>query len=288
MCGRCCIGRSWPGRGGGCIVECRSRGRGRARRSQVAAVIAQLCFFGVELRGSSPRTSRMTVKLFGAAIVDTVRGGLGRRPNSVAMFIGAEDYEVAQQLAASAPDWPKEMAARSLWSLTRYRPARVVSRVIAPLVVSQRATRRRWFRWCCAPRRTHLIVRCACNGAGSSVRTPGRLWADGMRPGRVPAAPSGRVLIVPLDGPLRTGRGAAQPTLSRPSARARAGHSITRNVDGMSMRCSRRSVNSGAMATVRMPSARAAVIVVEDSAGDTPISGSTDGMVVAVIQRSVA
>jgi uncharacterized protein len=110
----------------------------------IAAVVAQLPFFGIHLRRSSPRTATVTLKLFSAAIADTVRGLLHRSPKTVAMvgppgalavFTGAEDYEVCQLLAANAPGWRNELAARSLWALIRYRSADAVIRVSAPLLV---------------------------------------------------------------------------------------------------------------------------------------------------------
>jgi dienelactone hydrolase len=115
-----------------------------AANPAIAAVVAQLPFFGIQLRGSSPRTAAVTVKLFSAAIADTVGGLLHLSPKTVAMvgapgtvavFTGAQDYEVCQLLAASAPDWRNELAARSLWSLMRYRPANALARVSAPLLV---------------------------------------------------------------------------------------------------------------------------------------------------------
>lgn len=110
----------------------------------IAAVVAQLPFFGVQLRGSSPRTAAVTLRLFAAAIADTIRGLLHRSPKTVAMvgppgtvavFTGAEDYEVCQLLAANAPDWRNELAARSLWSLIRYRSADAVAQVSVPMLV---------------------------------------------------------------------------------------------------------------------------------------------------------
>ena len=103
----------------------------------IAAVVAQLPFMGVDLRGSSPRTGRVTRTLFMAAIRDAI-GGVFRRapvmipmvgePGAVAVFTGTEDNTVARALAAEAPEWRNEMAARSLFSLIRYRPGKLARR----------------------------------------------------------------------------------------------------------------------------------------------------------------
>ena len=101
---------------------------------RIAAVVAQLPFMGVDLRGSSPRTGQVTRTLFMAAIRDAI-GGVFRRapvmipmvgePGAVAVFTGTEDNTVARALAAEAPEWRNEMAARSLFSLIRYRPGKL-------------------------------------------------------------------------------------------------------------------------------------------------------------------
>jgi dienelactone hydrolase len=147
-----------------------------AHDTAVAAVVAQLPFFGVELGRSSPRTASVTMKLFGAAMIDTVRGWLGRPPKSIAMvgppgavavFTGTEDYEVARQLAESAPDWRNEIAARSLWSLTLYRPARTVSQVTVPLLV------------CIAEDDTAAAVPLALRSAAKAKRSEVRRYPGG-------------------------------------------------------------------------------------------------------------
>jgi dienelactone hydrolase len=95
----------------------------------IAAVVAQLPFMGVNLHGSSPRTPRVTRTLFTAAIRDAI-GGVFRRapvtipmvgePGAVAVFAGTEDNAVARTLAAEAPEWRNEMAARSAPILREY------------------------------------------------------------------------------------------------------------------------------------------------------------------------
>jgi uncharacterized protein len=111
----------------------------------IAAVVAQLPFMGVDLHGSSrPRTGRVTRTLFMAAIRDATRGVFGRtpvtipmvgEPGTVAVFTGTEDNTVARALAAEAPEWRNEMAARSLFSLIRYRPGKLAGRLVMPLLI---------------------------------------------------------------------------------------------------------------------------------------------------------
>ena len=111
----------------------------------LAATIAQLPFLGVDTRRRSPRPLWVTLKLFGLAIVDVVGGLLGRAPVLVpmlrlpghfAVFTGAEDYEAIHELEASAPTWRNQMAARSLFSLLRYRPAKLAGQVQIPLLIA--------------------------------------------------------------------------------------------------------------------------------------------------------
>jgi fermentation-respiration switch protein FrsA (DUF1100 family) len=111
----------------------------------LAAVIAQLPFLGVDTRHKSPRPLWVTLKLFGLAIGDVV-GGLVRRapvmvpmlglPGQFAVFTGAEDYESMRDLEARAPTWRNKMAARSLFSLLRYRPAKLARQVRIPLLIA--------------------------------------------------------------------------------------------------------------------------------------------------------
>ena len=49
----------------------------------VVAVVAQLPFLGVELRGASPRSGRVTRTLFAAAIRDAIGGVVGRAPVTI-------------------------------------------------------------------------------------------------------------------------------------------------------------------------------------------------------------
>jgi hypothetical protein len=115
-----------------------------ARDPRIAAVVAQLPFLGVDVRHASPRSGRVTRALFAAAVRDKLGGLVGRppvvvpmvgKPDTVAVFTGSEDYAVAQSLAGSAPAWRNEMAARSLFSLIRYRPGLLAGRLTMPLLV---------------------------------------------------------------------------------------------------------------------------------------------------------
>jgi alpha-beta hydrolase superfamily lysophospholipase len=110
----------------------------------IRAVVAQLPFMGIETGRSSPRSGKVTAALFAAALRDTVGVVVGRRPvtvpivgepGAVAVFTGAEDAAVARELAAEAPTWRNEMAARSLFGLVGYRPGRLARRLRMPLLV---------------------------------------------------------------------------------------------------------------------------------------------------------
>jgi uncharacterized protein len=75
---------------------------------------------------------------------DAVGARLGRRPlmmkmlgrpGEVAVFTGEEDFESMRALAAAASEWRSEMAARSLFSLLRYKPVKVARQVNIPLLI---------------------------------------------------------------------------------------------------------------------------------------------------------
>jgi hypothetical protein len=57
------------------------------------------------------------------------------RPGEVAVFTGEEDYESMRALEAAAPEWRNAMAARSLFSLLRYKPVKVAGCVRVPLLI---------------------------------------------------------------------------------------------------------------------------------------------------------
>jgi len=85
----------------------------------------------------------VTLKLFARAIRDTAGARLGRRPlmmamlgrpGEVAAFTAEEDFESMRALEAAAPEWRNAMAARSLFSLLRYKPVKVAGQVRIPLL----------------------------------------------------------------------------------------------------------------------------------------------------------
>ena len=90
----------------------------------------------------------------------------------------------------------------------------------------------------------------------------------------------GRILVAHNVGLLKL---TVPHQLSRRGSMFRPHHhrsySITRRVEGMSMRAVRRSVRRAAIATVSTPRVSASMTVVPDSVAVTPISGSTAGMV---------
>jgi uncharacterized protein len=51
------------------------------------------------------------------------------------VFTGAQDHAVVMALAADAPEWRNELAARSLFSLIGYRPGTRAKRLRMPLLV---------------------------------------------------------------------------------------------------------------------------------------------------------
>ena len=110
----------------------------------IAAAVAQLPFMGVDARHKSPRSASVTLRLFARAVRDGAGARLGRpavmmamlgRPGEVAVFTGEEDYASMRALAAAAPEWRNEMAARSLFSLLRYKPVKLAARVRIPLLI---------------------------------------------------------------------------------------------------------------------------------------------------------
>jgi dienelactone hydrolase len=109
----------------------------------IDAVVAQLPFLGIDPRHDSPRSASVTFALFARAVRDAIGGWFGRppvmmpmlgHPGDVAVFSGADDYESMRVLEAAAPGWNNELAARSLFSLLRYRPLDAVRRVKAPIL----------------------------------------------------------------------------------------------------------------------------------------------------------
>lgn len=111
----------------------------------LAAAVAQLPFFGIDARNKTPRPLWVTLGLVGRAIVDAAGSLAGRSPmmtpmlglpGRFAVFTGADDYESIRELEARAPTWRNEMAARSLFSLLRYRPVNLADHVRVPLLLA--------------------------------------------------------------------------------------------------------------------------------------------------------
>lgn len=114
-----------------------------ARDRTIAAGVAQLPSMGVDPRNKSPRPASLTLRLFVRAVRDAAGARLGRpcvtmpmlgRPGEMAVFTGAEDYESMRALEAAAPEWRNAMAARSLFSLLRYKPVKLAGQVSVPLL----------------------------------------------------------------------------------------------------------------------------------------------------------
>lgn len=111
----------------------------------VAAVVAQLPWMGFTWhRGAAAPPLRVTAALLTAIAADCLRGLVGRpprmipmvgAPGDVAVFTGSEDSAVLRDLAADAPQWRNAIAARSVLSLMRYRPAARAARLTMPLLV---------------------------------------------------------------------------------------------------------------------------------------------------------
>jgi dienelactone hydrolase len=111
---------------------------------QIAAVVSQVPFAGVEFGRASPRSRVATLRLVAAAAWDSLRGLLGFRPyliplvsppGAVGAFNDAEARSVLQKLSAAAPTWRNAFAARAIFSLLRYRPGELAERLTMPLLV---------------------------------------------------------------------------------------------------------------------------------------------------------
>lgn len=132
--------------GGGHVVEV------AADDPRIAAVVSQVPFAGIEFgRRTSQRSSTVTLRLFGAAIEDAIRGLFGYaprlirvfgEPGEVAIFSDEHDTATMKVLAAQAPTWRNEVAARVLIPLLRYRPGLAAARMTQPLLtcVAERDT----------------------------------------------------------------------------------------------------------------------------------------------------
>lgn len=111
---------------------------------QIAAVVSQVPFAGVEFGRANPRSRSATLKLLGAALRDTLQGMLGLEPflvplvgppTSVAAFNDPDAVETLNFLAADAPTWRNAFAARAILALMRYRPGEAAPRMRMPMLV---------------------------------------------------------------------------------------------------------------------------------------------------------
>src|SRR5581483_3296520 len=115
-----------------------------AQDPQIAAVVAQVPWVGIERGRHSTRSGRVTRRLFAAAIRDVLGSWLGRppylvpavgSPNELAVFTDADARVWRDMLAPTAPTWRNAFAARVLFSLLRYRPGRSAKQLTMPLLV---------------------------------------------------------------------------------------------------------------------------------------------------------
>jgi uncharacterized protein len=129
--------------GGGHVV------RVAAGSPEVAAVIAQtpnMDGLRAAINASRHQTPTAMVKLFTTGLLDAVGGLVGAaprlvpldgEPGTVALLTTPDGVksDIALNPDNRYPDWPQEMAARSVLWLPGYRPVRYAARVRSPLLV---------------------------------------------------------------------------------------------------------------------------------------------------------
>lgn len=110
----------------------------------IVAVISQVPWMGIEYGRESPRSASVTLRLFAAALRDAIGGRLGRPPylvplvasaGEVGAFTDPEARAVLSELAAAAPSWRNEIAARTLLTMLRYKPGLRAKDVTVPLLI---------------------------------------------------------------------------------------------------------------------------------------------------------
>ena len=115
----------------------------------ISALVAQVPWVGIEFGRDSPRSRGATLKLFGAALYDELRGMLRLpphlipvvgNPNEVAAFTDPEARAFRDVLTACAPGWRNAFAPRVLFTLLRYRPGERANRLQMPILVCVAAT----------------------------------------------------------------------------------------------------------------------------------------------------
>jgi len=109
----------------------------------VAAVISQVPWVGIDFRAKDPRGTGVTLRLFGAAILDLLASAIGAPPlllpviglpGELAAFNDPEATRAVEAMSTGGA-WVNAFTARTLFDLMRYRPARYTSDVAAPLLV---------------------------------------------------------------------------------------------------------------------------------------------------------
>jgi pimeloyl-ACP methyl ester carboxylesterase len=110
----------------------------------ITAVVAQIPFNGFPKKVEG-RSAGETLKLLGAIIWDTVRGGLGLRPYYIPMVgrpgelavtaTHEADQHIRTLTGGGETRWRNSIAPRGLLQMMRYRPADAAARLTRPLLV---------------------------------------------------------------------------------------------------------------------------------------------------------
>lgn len=107
----------------------------------IAAVVAQVPFNGFP-RKVEGRSTRQTLRLLWAMLVDRVRAGLRLSPRyvpavgprgSLAVMASTDAARTIETLQSET--WRNEVAPRALWEMMGYHPDRAAERLVAPLLV---------------------------------------------------------------------------------------------------------------------------------------------------------
>jgi len=115
-----------------------------AEDHQIAAVVSQVPFAGIEFGRATPRSRTATLKLLAAALLDGLHRLLGLQPflvplvgpaTSVSAFNDPDALETLKVLAADAPTWRNAFAARAILALMKYRPGEAAPRIRVPILV---------------------------------------------------------------------------------------------------------------------------------------------------------
>lgn len=114
-----------------------------AQDARIAAVLTQVPFNGFPKAGQGPpRSTRSTVGLLSAILLDRARGALGLSPHYIPAV--GEENAVAVMASAGAsqtvaamhsPTWQNRIAPRGVLQMMRYKPGDHVRQLRAPLLV---------------------------------------------------------------------------------------------------------------------------------------------------------